>query len=661
MNIHFKKLARPVLLLALASGLFAYGAYLHPQEAVSTMSLKSIPVPGPSAAQLSEYVVNKTAAIELGKALFWDMRVGSDNKTACATCHFNAGADTRTKNQVSPGLLTRFPNLAPDNPDRTFQLGGAPNYTLTAADFPLTKFDPSASDSNRARQDVNDVISSQGVFNTVFQQLNVVGKSATEICASQPDPDGFSIHGINTRRVEPRNSPTVINAVFNFRNFWDGRGNNVFNGGDPFGLRNPDPLVWKLEAGLMRQVGVALPSSSLASQASGPPLSATEMSCRNRTFVRLAQKLLGQKILDGQTIDATDSVLGQYANARPNYATLVRQAFNQNYWRAPNMLRFARSEAQRIKSMDLKRPVIFDQPFEADVSQMEANFGLFFSIAVQLYEATLVANDTPFDRYAEGNKDAMSLQQVNGLALFMGKGRCINCHGGAELTNASFRHVSDQRIERMAMSNGMEKTYDTGFYNIGVRPTSDDIGVGADDPFGRPLSESKAYALNPNAASFLGNQFDPSKYQRPLPGALAVNGAFKTPGLRNVELTGPYFHNGGKATLMQVIEFYNRGGDFAYDNRDDLAPDIQPLHLSDTEKADLVAFLHALTDERVRYQKAPFDHPSLCMPHGHPGSTTAVTANGEQASDNNPMACLSAVGAAGGKTPLTGFSVNLGR
>jgi cytochrome c peroxidase len=653
-----KKHTKTRLYLSIVSGIVGfsliYGGLSYSNTLLSSMSLKTVPVPGPSTEALSQFVRNKTAAIQLGKALFWDARVGSDNRTACATCHFNAGGDNRNKNQVSPGLLNRFPTTLADNPDKTFQLGGAPNYVLDASNFPLTN-------ANTAdRLDANDVISSQGVFNAVFQNLDM-SKGPAEVCSSQADPDGFSIHGINTRRVEPRNSPTVINAVFNFRNFWDGRGNNTFNGGDPFGLRNPDAVVWKFEAGLLRSVKVALPSSSLASQASGPPLSGTEMSCRNRTFVRLGQKLLGQGILTGQTIDPMDSVLGKIAKDRPTYRSLISQAFNAEYWGAPGTVRFTKNDAQKLKSMDLRRPVLFDQPLDVNVSQMEANFGLFFAIAIQLYESTLVANDTPFDRYAAGNSSALSAQQVNGWEIFQGKGRCINCHGGAELTNASFRNVINQRIEPMAMSDGAIKTYDTGFYNIGVRPTSDDLGVGGDDPFGRPLSESKAYARDNNAASFLGNGFDASKYARPLESEVAVNGAFKTPGLRNVELTGPYFHNGGKATLMQVVEFYNRGGDFPNENRADLAPDISPIGLDETEKANLVAFLLSLTDERVRYEKAPFDHPSLCLPNGHPGSTTSVVSNNGSATDNSPLLCLNAVGAAGSKTPVRSFIDNIAR
>lgn len=645
--------------------LFLSDRFSYAQESVESMSLKTVPVPGPSAAILSEFVKDKQAAIQLGKALFWDARVGSDNKTSCATCHFSAGADNRSKNQLDPGALRRFPRLAPNapNPDPTFQLGAGPNYQLRIEDFPLTRHinEADANGAGSKISDVNDVVSSQGVFTANFVGISGKNKNAADECdVVTAHQDGFSINSVNTRRVEPRNTPSVINSVFNFRNFWDGRANNVFNGGDPFGLRNTAPLIWKREAGLLRQVKLALPSSSLASQGSGPPLSGTEMSCTGRAFVKLGQKLLHQKILADQTISATDSVLGEFASARPIYRAMIAKAFHADYWQSPSIVRFTKNHAQRIGSMDLKNPRPFNKFTDTDASQMEANFSLFFGLAVQLYQSTLIANDSPFDRYAEG-KGQLSDQQVRGLQIFRGKGQCINCHGGAELTNASFRHVLSQRLEKMTMSDGSTKTYDNGFYNIGVRPTSDDIGIGGVDPFGNPLSESLLFAASAENASLLGNNFDPSKYERPNADKVSVNGAFKTPGLRNVELTGPYFHNGGKATLMQVVDFYNRGGDFAEENKGDLAPDIRPLNLSEEEKESLVAFLVSLTDERVRYEKAPFDHPSLCLPHGHPGNTKLLTNSGNgNATDTTPLACLKEVGAGGSSkkiAPFLGYGV----
>src|SRR5262249_58765253 len=92
-----------------------------------------------------------------------------------------------------------------------------------------------------------------------------------------------------------------------------------------------------------------------------------------------------------------------------------------------------------------------------------------------------------------------------------------------------------------------------------------------------------------------------------------VAGTFKVPSLRNVELRGPYFHNGGKSTLAQVVEFYDDGGNFANPT---LAPLIRPLGLNASERRDLVAVLLTLTDDRVRYQRAPLDHPQLFVPDG---------------------------------------------
>lgn len=645
--------------------LFLHKNFSYAQDSANSMSLKNVPVPGPSAAMLSEFVKDKEAAIALGKALFWDARVGSDNKTSCASCHFSAGVDSRSKNQLDPGALRRFPKLAPNlpYPDSRFQLGGGPNHQLRIEDFPFTRHINEA-DANGAGSriaDVNEVSSSQGVFNANFKDISGKNKNAADECDIVTDhQDGFSINNVNTRRVEPRNTPTVINAVFNFRNFWDGRANNVFNGGDPFGLRNTAPLIWKREAGLLRQVKVALPSSSLASQGSGPPLSGTEMSCTGRAFVKLGQKLLHQKILTDQTISASDSVLGRYASGKPIYSAMIAKAFHADYWQSPSVIRFTKNHAERIGSMDLDKPRPFNKFKDTDASQMEANFSLFFSLAVQLYQSTLIADDSPFDRY-EAGQGQLSAQQIDGLKIFRGKGQCINCHGGAEMTNASFYNVISRRLEKMEMRDGSVKTYDNGFYNIGVRPTSDDIGIGGVDPFGNPLSETLLFAMGENNASLLGNNFDASKYDRPGLDKVSVNGAFKTPGLRNVELTGPYFHNGGKATLMQVVDFYNRGGDFAEENRAELAPDIRPLNLSEQEKESLVAFLLSLTDERVRYERAPFDHPSLCLPHGHPGDTKVVANSGNgNATDISPLICLKEVGAGGSSrkiAPFLGYGV----
>jgi len=196
---------------------------LRKLDALSTVPVP--PIPG-----LNQYIKNQGAVVQLGKALFWDMNVGSDGNQACATCHFNAGADSRAVNQVSPGLK-RVDAQGNPNPDTTFQLGG-PNYHLQLSDFPIPKT-------------TNDLISSAGVHNTTFVGVNLQNPVDSFLVVN-PDLDGFVLpntaaHFSVTRKVEPRNTPTVINAVFNFRNFWDGGAQNDCNFLNPFGKRDQDP------------------------------------------------------------------------------------------------------------------------------------------------------------------------------------------------------------------------------------------------------------------------------------------------------------------------------------------------------------------------------------------------------------------------------------
>ena len=93
-----------------------------------------------------------------------------------------------------------------------------------------------------------------------------------------------------------------------------------------------------------------------------------------------------------------------------------------------------------------------------------------------------------------------------------------------------------------------------------------------------------------------------------------MDGAFKVPGLRNVELTGPYFHNGGQATLDQVIEFYDRVADFGDVNIRDLYVNIAFVDIDEDDEEPLVAFMLALTDDRVREEMAKGTDP------GDPGA-----------------------------------------
>src|SRR5215510_9424725 len=207
-----------------------------------TDSLKTVVVP--QQPNLRRFVVNQQALQVLGKALFWDQQVGSDGQ-ACASCHYHAGADNRSKNQLDPGLRNQTPGVntgAFNDPTgfgpNTNNFG--PNYQLTADDFPFHKIvDPNvnpelAGNPSLVLSDTNDIASSQGVFNAAFTAIKIPTDTGTPSATSGPGAI-FNVGGVLVRNVEPRNTPTVINTVLNHRNFWDSRARNEFNGTNPIG------------------------------------------------------------------------------------------------------------------------------------------------------------------------------------------------------------------------------------------------------------------------------------------------------------------------------------------------------------------------------------------------------------------------------------------
>lgn len=657
---YLNKYMRLLALLVLIGSLylpFAYGA-----NQTAPPSLKTVTVPEPP--NLMDFVKDKKAAIRLGKALFWDMQLGSDGIQACASCHFQAGADNRDKNQLSPGLIVQGD---PDNNgvpgDQSYQLGG-PNFVLNIIDFPYHKLSDIEDRNSTVIFDTNDVTSSQGVRLVKFVDIQ---NNATDLGEIVNDPV-FSLSGNNIRRVPPRNSPSVINAVFNFANFWDGRANNIFNGQNPFGAADADARIFVNEGGILTAKKIQIPNASLASQAVGPPLSDFEMSFRGRTFSKLGKKMLSLKPLGKQFVHSEDSVLGSPLSVpgskglRTTYVSMIKAAFRPEYWNSSQIVTFS-DTGKFLHQPDnndprtyflgdgipqIKGPLKSGQKLgTGEFTQMEANFALFFGLAIQMYESTLIADDTPYDKFREGNNNALTEQQKRGLNSFINQSRCINCHGGPEFTNAAFSHIfappdlevqenpegpgailpvnliGAHLIERMMLAQG-EGFYDNGFYNIGVRQTGEDKGRGGTDPFGFPLSWTRRGLILDNGGSL---PFDnpnlpcgliPCPLQR-----AAVDGTFKAPGLRNVELTGPYFHDGGQRSLRQVVDFYARGGDFHEANIENLDLGINNigfLKSNPERKNDLVAFLLSLTDERVRQEKAPFDHPQLLIPAGSPGN-----------------------------------------
>ena len=150
--------------------------------------------------------------------------------------------------------------------------------------------------------------------------------------------------------------------------------------------------------------------------------------------------------------------------------------------------------------------------------------------ALAAFQRTVVSNDSPFDRWLAGDAKAMTPVQYRGYTVFLdpAKGNCAACHKGSNFT-------------------------DNGFHNVGLK------------------------TADPGRFVFLK--------------VAAMKSAFKTPTLREIEMTAPYFHDGSAATLREVVDFYARGGD----DRSNVSSDVKKLDLTEQDKEDLVAFLRSLT------------------------------------------------------------------
>ncbi len=196
--------------------------------------------------------------------------------------------------------------------------------------------------------------------------------------------------------------------------------------------------------------------------------------------------------------------------------------------------------------------------------------------AIASFERTINQHDTPIDKYLNGNKGALSEEQVRGKALFEGKAGCIQCHNGA-------------------LASNME------FYNIGVPPAK----RWEEDGLAQITFRFELYAKGSNEELYRTAKADPGAYFR---GKNKWDkGKFRTPSLRYTMYTAPYMHNGAFYTLEEVVDFYNAGG-FDEDGRTTGWPKtksekIKPLGLNDDEKADLVAFIESFSGDEILMDK----------------------------------------------------------
>jgi cytochrome c peroxidase len=183
--------------------------------------------------------------------------------------------------------------------------------------------------------------------------------------------------------------------------------------------------------------------------------------------------------------------------------------------------------------------------------------------AIAAFERTVVSGDSPADRFLAGDKAALSEPARRGLDLWNGKARCNTCHPFTE-----------------AAPFGT----DNKFHNIGVAGKNRDFAALAREA---AAMDEKTFAALTHREGFaeLG-RFIVTRQPKDL-------GAFKTPGVRDIALTAPYMHDGSEATLLDVVNFYDRGGE----PNPYLDGGIVPLKLTKQEKQDLVAFMESLTGQ----------------------------------------------------------------
>jgi cytochrome c peroxidase len=283
-------------------------------------------------------------------------------------------------------------------------------------------------------------------------------------------PQSIGIHG----KVGQRNAPTILNALYNKTQFWDGRVN------------------------------------TLEQQAALPITNPFEMGAAS-----------------------VDEAIGKIAGDK-DYASQFMQAFGRG-----------------VNEQDML-------------------------IAIATYERTLVSFDSPFDHFIAGDQNAISESAKRGWALFNSKGRCNLCHA-----------LEDNKIDVTVFT-------DNDFHNIGIGIIHHRV-VPLAQQAERELAQGHLQAIDDAAISsdmsVLGRFLITHKESD-----LA---SFKTPDLRNVMVTAPYFHDGSQLTLWDAVDHYNKGDGL---QNPWLDTDIQPLALTEPEIDDLVNFMASLTSPQYKEQ-----------------------------------------------------------
>ena len=272
--------------------------------------------------------------------------------------------------------------------------------------------------------------------------------------------------------------------------------------------------------------------------------------------------------------------IGKQKGSR-NSPTVVNAAYYESqFWdgRRPSLEEQAKDPfinpiEQGLKNHEQLLAVIRADP--AYVPQFKKVFGVEGSRitidhvvkAIGAFERTVIAGDSPFDRYLfGGDKSAMSEAAVRGLNLYRTKARCQECHAIGQ-TSAIF---TDNKFHNVGV----------GFKRIESRVVQLAAAFRKAKQAGMEIDKSVLTDLDISELGRFAVTLRPSDI-----------GSFKSSSLRNIAVTSPYMHNGSIKTLEEVVELYNKGGE----KNPFLDSGIRPLNLTDQEKADLVEFLRALT------------------------------------------------------------------
>ncbi|HVW29515.1 MAG TPA: cytochrome c peroxidase [Polyangiaceae bacterium] len=298
----------------------------------------------------------------LGKFLFWDEQMGELDSMACGTCHrsFAGGSDPRTND---PGAHLPGPDGVLD-PEPT----------------------PPTSD---------DIRGAQGVL----------------ACASPSMVTGTS------PQVTTRKPPSYFDAMFNPRNFWDGRAGDCNAGDGNLGgcFYDPDSLVLDahakpLIAGSLDPVTNRMVGAALEAQSVGPPVNPKEMSCSDQTWAKLEAKLTQVTPLHYAKAGSIPQDMKDFAAQYPTYPKMFAQAFGST----------AKLNASDPDDVINSRRIAF---------------------AIATHERRLTSDQTPFDRWVAGDDSALTAQQLRGYQAFMGVGRCQFCHPPPLFTDSAFHNI----------------------------------------------------------------------------------------------------------------------------------------------------------------------------------------------------------------------------